>query len=359
MGIIDRFLGWRASLLADPGFQDWAASFPLTRPIARRRARDVFDLTAGFVYSQVLFACVELNVLGVLRGQALTVSALSAKTGLPEAGTERLARAAASIRLLEKRGMGYGIGPHGAALLGNPAVFSMIKHHAALYKDLADPIGLLRGRSKETELAKFWDYSQGGAAEYSELMADTQSFIAAEILKAYSFKSHARLADVGGGAGAFLCAAKRMHPHLEVTLCDLPNVAALARAKFAEAGIDGDAVACNFLTDTLPTHADIITLIRVLHDHDDDVVRRLLSSVFQALPNGGTLLVAEPMADTPGAAPMGEAYFGMYLWAMGAGRPRSSGEIRKLLAEAGFAGAKIVKTRRPILTQIVAARKTQ
>ncbi len=43
-----------------------------------------------------------------------------------------------------------------------------------------------------------------------------------------------------------------------------------------------------------------------------------------ALPPGGTLLIAEPMAGTPGAEAMGDAYFGLYLWAMGSGRPRSA-----------------------------------
>jgi demethylspheroidene O-methyltransferase len=52
---------------------------------------------------------------------------------------------------------------------------------------------------------------------------------------------------------------------------------------------------------------------------------------------------------------MGDAYFGVYLWAMGAGRPRSSGEIRRLLRDAGFAHAKCVSTRRPILASVVVA----
>ena len=36
-GLAERWFAWRNRLLADPGFQRWAASFPLTRPIARRR----------------------------------------------------------------------------------------------------------------------------------------------------------------------------------------------------------------------------------------------------------------------------------------------------------------------------------
>ena len=43
---------WRDRLLGDARFQRAAAAFPLTRPLARRRARDLFDLMAGFVYSR-------------------------------------------------------------------------------------------------------------------------------------------------------------------------------------------------------------------------------------------------------------------------------------------------------------------
>ena len=353
-GLRDRLLDWRNRLLADPDFQEWAASFPLTRSIARRRAVEAFDLTAGFVYSQILFACVELRLFEALQPRPLEIAALAQKIGLPMAGTERLAHAAASLRLLERRGERWALGPHGAALLGNPSVFEMIKHHRALYADLSDPVALLRNRSRDTALAKFWDYTAGGEQEYSALMAQTQAFIAAEILSAYSFAEHRHLMDVGGGAGAFLCAAKKQYPNLKATLCDLPNVAVMARRRFAHEKIEADAVACNFLEEALPSGADIITLVRILHDHDDDVVRMLLSSIRRALPEGGALLVAEPMAETPGAQSVG-AYFHMYLWAMGAGRPRSLREIKKFLKEAGFAHAKSVGTRRPALTRIVIA----
>jgi len=357
LGLYERFSDWRNRLLAAPKFQNWAASFPLTRPIARARAREIFDLTAGFVYSQVLFACVELEVFSALRNGALSVPALSNVIGLPEAGTDRLARAAASLRLLERRGDRYALGPYGAALLGNPSVFAMIRHHAALYSDLKDPVALLRERSQETSLAKFWNYGDGDSSEYSTLMAATQEFIAEEILSAYSFEDHSHVMDVGGGAGAFLRAVKSKHPSLKATLCDLPHVVAIALENFAKNGNDVEVVECDFQKQELPQGADIITLIRILHDHDVHVVSALLSAIHEKLPKEGTLLIAEPMADTPGVAPMGEAYFGMYLWAMGSGRPRSFRELAALLESAGFASAKLIPTRRPILTQLIVAKK--
>jgi demethylspheroidene O-methyltransferase len=97
-------------------------------------------------------------------------------------------------------------------------------------------------------------------------------------------------------------------------------------------------------------------LVRIVHDHDDESALTLLRSVRRALPAGGVLLLAEPMAGTPGAEPMGDAYFGFYLLAMGRGRPRTPAEIAKLLQKTGFGAIRSVSTPRPLLTALTIAR---
>jgi demethylspheroidene O-methyltransferase len=67
------------------------------------------------------------------------------------------------------------------------------------------------------------------------------------------------------------------------------------------------------------------------------------------------ILVAEPLAGTPGAAPMGDGYFGFYLLAMGQGRPRTAAELSGMLANAGFSRIRQHRTRRPLLTGVVTA----
>jgi demethylspheroidene O-methyltransferase len=54
----------------------WAAGFWLTRPLVRRRAGELFDLVAGFVYSQVLLACVRLDLFNHLADGPDTASRL-------------------------------------------------------------------------------------------------------------------------------------------------------------------------------------------------------------------------------------------------------------------------------------------
>ena len=77
-----------------------------------------------------------------------------------------------------------------------------------------------------------------------------------------------------------------------------------------------------------------------------------------ALPVGGTLLLAEPMSDTPGAKPVGDAYFGFYLLAMGSGRPRTPAEFKVLLSRSGFGRVRLLPTHTPLLTRVIVAEST-
>jgi len=80
-----------------------------------------------------------------------------------------------------------------------------------------------------------------------------------------------------------------------------------------------------------------------------------LRGAHAALVAGGRLLIAEPMAATRGAEPIGDAYFGFYLLAMGRGRARTAAEIADLLIGAGFSAPKSLRTRRPLLASVVTA----
>jgi demethylspheroidene O-methyltransferase len=364
---LDRCYGWRDGLLANPNFQRWASAFPLTRPIACRQARALFDVCAGFVYSQILFACVRLRLFEILSDGPMTADELSRRLKLPLNATTRLLEAAVSLGLVRQAGKGrYALGMSGASILGNPGVAEMIEHHALLYADLADPLALLRGELKETKLSRFWAYSRtefpaalapNQVSPYSALMAASQAFVAQDILAAWPFTQHHHLLDIGGGEGSFLAAAAAAAPDLRLTLFDLPPVAAKAKARFASEGLmqRADVVSGDFFKDPLPRGADIVSLIRILHDHDDAHAIELLRAITKILPNEGILLVAEPMAGTPGAAPVG-AYFGFYLLAMGSGRPRTAEQLASLLSAAGLGRVRKITTRRPLLTGLLTAR---
>jgi len=365
--LLDRIHTFRDGLLANPRFQRWAAAFPLTRPIARHRAAALFDLCAGFVYSQVLLACVRLNLFEVLRAGPQPAGVLSARLALPPEATARLLAAAIALRLVERRsGDRYGLGPLGAPMAGNAALAAMVEHHSLLYSDLSDPVALLRGTAGNTALSAYWPYAGTNRPDmlcasqvvtYTTLMAASQPLISDEVLDAYPVAKHRCLLDVGGGDGSFLAAAAARAPDLHLMLYDLPAVARRAGARLEKAGLGGRAKVFggDFLADPLPGGADLISLVRVIHDHDDTRALTVLRAVRRALPDRGTLLLAEPMSGTSGAEAMGDAYFGFYLLAMGRGQPRSEAQLRALLQAAGFGRMRIAHTATPLQTRVLIA----
>ena len=358
---------WNA-LVATESFQRWSARFPLTRAVTMRRSRALFDLVSGFVYTQTLLACVELNLFEYLAGGARTLDEIAEHTNLSRANTERLLNAAVSLRLMMKRRHGrYALGALGAPLVSNTGVLALIRHHRMAYQDLSDPVALLRqGADFRTELSRYWSYADAPrpqqiddarVAAYSEIMADTLPPVAHDVLDAYDLSKHTCLLDVGGGEGVFLSLVGHRHARLQLRLFDLPAVAVRAKVRLDQAGFS-DRVNChggNFHADALPTGADVISLVRVLLDHDDESVLRLLKRVRAALPSGGVLLIAEAMAGVRGAETVGDAYFSFYLMAMGKGRARRASELHQMLQAAGFRRSREVSTRFPIQTGLIVA----
>lgn len=363
----DRFYAWRTALIGSRAFQQRAARLPIAATVARKDGEALFDLVAGFAHSQILMAFVQFDLPDHLHAQPRTLADLSARTGVPEQRMRVLAQGATALGLMTRQSDGrYGLGRLGAALPGIPGLSQMIRHHDVLYRDLADPVAFFKDGS-DTELAGFWPYVFGAsgdvdpdvAATYSELMADSQTLVAEEALAHLDLSGAKTLLDVGGGTGVFLSAAGQAYPHLNLHLFDLPAVVDPATARFQREGLSSraDITAGSFRTDALPNCADVISLVRVLYDHADETVAMLLTKAHAALPSGGRIIVAEPMAggDTPTRP--GDAYFGLYCMAMRTGKARSAAEISDHLTRAGFQDVTPVKTARPFVTGMVCATK--
>ncbi|WP_420798309.1 methyltransferase [Meridianimarinicoccus roseus] len=359
--------GWTLRLIARPGFQAFAARVPGLRGIARREGQELFDLVSGFVRAQVLMALVQLDIPARLLDGPRAPGDLAPAAGLGDDRMALLLQAGAGIGLLKRRRDGrFALARKGAALLGVPGLSAMIRHHDVFYRDLADPVALLRGET-DTELAHFWPYVFGarGAVPdrvtqlYSDLMADSQGLVAQDTLAQVRLGSVRRLLDVGGGSGAFVAAVCAAHPALRATVFDLPAVMPSARARLRDAGLENrvDLHAGSFRDDPLPRGADAISLVRVLYDHSDETVSALLAAVFDALPPGGRLLISEPMGGGARPDPSGDVYFAFYTLAMRTGRARSAERIAQLCRDAGFEGLRCPRPARPYVTSVVEAFK--
>ncbi len=348
------FVAWRNRLLSSPRFQAGSLRVPLVRRIGRRRAQRLFDTVAGFVASQWLRAALALDVLPLLARGPMPLSAVATHTGLAPGCARRLMEALCALRLCEELPDGaFTLGEDGAALAAQPGLVAMIRHHQLLAQDLADLPGLLK-RGGGGRLARFWDY---GAADpdtvqgYSALMAETQPAIAALVLDALAWRGATSLLDLGGGHGAFLRAVHARHPEAALTLFDRAEVLSGAPSCPNVGQVAGDLFA-----GPLPPPADIVTLVRICHDHDDAVLEALFARLACWLPPASRLVIAEPMAGSTPAGRSNAQYFHAYFLAMGRGRPRTPETYRAMLRAAGFGRTVIRHTALPLMATIVEAR---
>ena len=365
---------WRRieALFDSPQAYEWARAHWWTRWIVRRRPTPLFGYMAGFVHSQVLLACVQLRLFHNLSDAPATLTQLAQQLGLPPERLGPLLQSACVMELLAlEDDHTYSVGALGRVVLSHSGIADMVEHNHLLYRDLLEPRQFLQAPDQGA-MAAYWPYAQSdGAApalrqeasgqlrHYSALMDASQGFVITEILDSYPFGDHTRVLDLGCGKGRFMRAVAQRFPQLQLQLMDLPVVLDLARQGFAQAGLAARAEfhPGSFLDDALPEGADLVTLVRVAHDHGDAALHTLLKKIAAILPPGGRLLLAEPMQLDGPEASVVDPYFHFYLQAMGEGRLRSPAELMQAIRAAGFVGVEQVPNALAVHAQIILAHK--
>ena len=357
-------------MIASSRFQSSVAAVPFLRSIARKDGEKLYDIVAGFVYSQTLLALVELDIICELFRNNLTAKEIASKCDIEPKKAKILCQSGVAIQLLvrietdEAGNPSYGLSRLGAAVVGVPGLQEMIKHHRLFYEDLSDPVGLLKSQVS-TNMSKYWPYVLGkieaseikhsAAVMYSRLMETSQQLVAEETLRIINFSGVECLLDVGGGTGAFLLHVNKKYPHINYCLFDLPPVIEQAKKEFSfrKEKIKINFFAGSFIKDSLPGDMDTISLIRVLYDHNDELVGAILRKVFFSLIPGGKIIISEPMSGGSSPQRAGDAYFGFYTMAMSTGKPRDLETHAKLLSEAGFKKIKKHTGSRPFITSVI------
>jgi SAM-dependent methyltransferase len=185
------------------------------------------------------------------------------------------------------------------------------------------------------------------AVFHAWMTANSQAQVPA-ILGAYDFGRFGTVVDVGGGHGILLAALLSAHPGLTGILYDRPEVVAEAQPLVAGELAERVRSESGDFFASVPAGGDCYVLKLVVHDWADDEAVRILSNVREAIPAGGTLLLAEYVM------PSGTAYHhSMFLdlnmlVLLGGGRERTRDEYAALLERAGFTLTRVVPTDSPL-----------
>lgn len=118
------------------------------------------------------------------------------------------------------------------------------------------------------------------------------------LARAFPFERYRTMTDIGGADALLSREVAAVHPEIRCTSFDLPEVSKIAERKIAAAGFAGRIAtdSGDFFVDPFPG-AEIITMGMILHDWNLEKKKLLLRKAYEALPEGGVLIVIEAFID--------------------------------------------------------------
>lgn len=304
----------------------------------------VLDLIEAFRRSKAMFTAVSMGVFDAVDGRSATAAELASQMGVDTGALERLLDACTSLGLLSKSGDQYSNTPTADLYLRRSSPQTLTGY--ILYSDRA--LYRLWGGLEDAvrEGAHRWVQTFGGKgslfAHYFATEEAKREFLAGmhgvgllsspSVIAAFDLSRYRRLVDLGGGTGHLALAAVAAWPKLSAAVFDLPEVGPVTR-QYVGDGID--VLAGDFFTGSLP-EADLYSLGQILHDWPEETIERLLRKIYDALPAGGALLIAEQLLDEDKTGPRAALMQSLNMLVCTEGRERTLGEYTALLREAGF-----------------------
>lgn len=273
----------------------------------------IFEVGMGFWASKILLTAVKLELFTHLAAKPLTGNQIKRRLCLNGRGLYDFLDSLVALGFLERSGI------QDTAVYANAADV-----HQFLDKNKLSYMGGILEMA-DTRLYPFWDFLEDGLKKgtpqnelrtgegvfFEKIYADqdkTREFVNAmsgaqmgnfmAFAHKFDFSRYQVLCDVGG-AGAQLSAQVVTHnPHMRCISFDLPPVSPIALENVSIMGVANKVriVSGDFFEDPLP-EADVITMGNILHDWGLEDKKMLIGKAYEALPEGGALVVIENIID--------------------------------------------------------------
>jgi predicted O-methyltransferase YrrM len=267
----------------------------------------------GFWPSKTVLSAVELGLFTELGSESMTGEEIGERLGLHPRAIYDFLDTLVALRFLERDGDGpdgrYRNTPDTAVFLdkNSPAYLGGILEmsNARLYRFWGDLTEALQTGQPQTEV------KHTGTGMFEELYSDParlEQFMAAmagislgnfqALADKFDFSKYETVCDVGGATGQLCSILASRHPHLRCISYDLPVVAPIADRAIAAAGLTDrvSTASGDFFADPIPK-ADVVTMGLILHDWNLEQKMHLIRSAYDALPEGGALIVIENIID--------------------------------------------------------------
>lgn len=185
--------------------------------------------------------------------------------------------------------------------------------------------------------------------EFINAMSGVQMGNFIEFSKNFDFSHFNSLCDIGGAGGYLTAQIAKDHPQINCISFDLPEVSTIAADIIKNMGLEGKVKiqSGDFFVDKFPK-ADMITMGNILHDWGLEDKKMLIRKAYEALPEGGALVVIENIIDDNRC----ENVFGLMislnmLIETEAGYDFTFADFTKLVKEEGFNEASIIQLTGP------------
>lgn len=315
----------------------------------------VLDLIESFRRSKTMFAAVSLGVFDRLAEGPATAATLAGADN-PDS-MKRLLDACVSLGLLRRQGDLYSNTEVAARYIcrNSPETLAGYIRYSnqvlyLLWGNLEDAVREGAHRWKQTfglegPLFSHFFRTEEAKRDFLSGMHGFGRLSSPKVVRAFDLGRFTRLVDLGGATGHLAMAAAEAWPELKCAVFDLPEVIAVAR-EFT-AGADVELIEGDFFHDPLPP-ADLYALGRILHDWSEEKIGVLLKRIYESLPAGGALLVAEKLLDEDMCGPVHAHMQSLNMLICTEGRERSLSQYAELLRDCGFRDVQGQRTGAPL-----------
>jgi acetylserotonin N-methyltransferase len=169
------------------------------------------------------------------------------------------------------------------------------------------------------------------------------------VVSAFDLSGYRTFVDLGGATGHLAMAACERWPNLRGVVFDLPEAVPLAEEMVGRSAVRDrvQIVAGDFFVDPLPP-GDVYALGRIVHDWAEAKIDALFRRIYEGLPNGGAILIAEKLLDDDRTGPRWAQMQSLNMLTCTEGKERTLGEYEGLLVRAGFTEVRGERTPSPL-----------
>jgi hypothetical protein len=268
----------------------------------------IIQLGLGFWASKTLLSAVELGVFTELAKAPADLPTLGKALGLHRRSAGDFLDALVALKLLNRTDGIYSNSAETSLFLdrAKPSYVGGVLEmaNARLYGFWGSLTEALRTGSHQNEARQGTDVFGATYADPERLksfltaMSGVSAGPANLVAEKFDWKDCKTFADVGAAQGMVPVTLARRHAHLSGIGFDLPQVQPVFEEFVARNALADRVRFCagDFFRDPLPA-ADVIIMGHILHDWDLAGKKTLLRKAFDALPDGGAIIVYDAIID--------------------------------------------------------------